>query len=113
MRNDKTILEKDENIKPCPFCGEKLSEYLEVQVVKTIQQIKTKDYFTVRCIHCGAGGLAAANKENAVKLWNARGKKEHENVFNAVLNEETDGKWGKYLETRGMSKLIMEEKNEV
>lgn len=92
-------------LEPCPFCGADLSEYLETQIIKC-EPAKTKgktgiDYeFEVRCIHCGAGGLKAKSKENAVKLWNARGQKEHENVFNDVLNEETDGKWGEYLKKR-------------
>lgn len=84
----------DENIKPCPFCGEKLSEFPEVMIVRPVhseEYLKAKlehgrflgsdKYFAVHCIHCGAVGSRAHTKERAKKLWNARSRKEHEKLM--------------------------------
>lgn len=84
----------DENIKPCPFCGEKLSKFPEVMIVRPVhseEYLKAKlerghflgsdNYFAVHCIHCGAVGIRAHTKERAKKLWNARSRKEHEKLM--------------------------------
>lgn len=84
----------DENIKPCPFCGEKLSEYPEVMIVRPVhseEYLKAKlerghflgsdNYFAVHCIHCGAIGRREVTKDFAIQLWNARSRKEHEKLM--------------------------------
>lgn len=69
-------------IKPCPFCG---SENLFV------------GWCYVTCNNCHTAGPFAANKEEAVNLWNAAPRKEdvemEKNCANcAHISEEVDGK---------------------
>lgn len=86
--------QSDGNIKPCPFCGEMLSGYPETMIVCAVSKedcvkprlvygrfLNSNKYFAVHCIHCGAFGQRAPEKELAIKLWNARGRKEHEKLM--------------------------------
>lgn len=71
-----------EQIKPCPFCG---SENLFV------------GWCYVTCNNCHTAGPFAANKEEAVNLWNAAPRKEdvemEKNCANCGhISEEVDGK---------------------
>lgn len=85
------------SIKPCPFCGEELSEFPDVMIVKPVhseEYLKAKlehgrflgsdKYFAVHCVNCGAIGQRELDKETAIKLWNARSRKEHEKVIPAL-----------------------------
>lgn len=60
---------KEENLKPCPFCGSNL--------IKTCQQGHT-EFYTVLCADCGTWANKFLNenspmtKNQAIKRWNTR-----------------------------------------
>jgi len=68
MINNKTkekgddMMEKDEKIKPCPFCGSK-----EVDICRT-----NKQACWIRCHKCEAEGNCAEKREDAITEWNKR-----------------------------------------
>jgi len=56
--------EVDMQIKPCPWCGGNGDESND------------GDNYWVRCCTCGAESPYEYNKEDAFRVWNARGKEE-------------------------------------
>lgn len=72
-------------LKPCPFCGEELSEF---PVVMTVQPVRTEEYliakmehekiigsdagYNVFCVQCGALGARGMSKIEAIEKWNRR-----------------------------------------
>jgi len=50
-------MDKHQNLKPCPFCGDDQPVLL---------------YSAVRCRICGAVGPYSGSDEQAIKKWNAR-----------------------------------------
>ena len=62
-----------EEIKPCPFCGNKVG-IGEVELVKNTKTASTLDrnLFKVTCWQCGAESGARDSEEYAVWQWNQR-----------------------------------------
>ena len=54
-----------DNLKPCPFCGEKEGDYLKVSITGSGR-------FSVFCGACGAEGANKHDKQEAINAWNMR-----------------------------------------
>lgn len=55
-----SIGQKEEKIKPCPFCGNE------------VEPIELYTGWTVICDNCGTAGLAYDSKAEAAEAWNRR-----------------------------------------
>lgn len=72
-------------LKPCPFCGAKLSEfpfYMIIQPVHSEAYLLAKLFkqrflgndngFAVKCITCGSQGARGLTRQEAAEKWNRR-----------------------------------------
>lgn len=50
-------------LKPCPFCGNRLSE---------LSSFRYRHYIVVSCDECGAEGPPSKTEKGAAKGWNTR-----------------------------------------
>lgn len=60
----------EHELKPCPFCGEKVFLY-GFEDYKDIDR-KSTPYYYVKCGNCGATVWGDEDKEKAVEAWNRR-----------------------------------------
>ena len=69
---------KQEQIKPCPFCGSK-----KVEVCRT-----NENACWIRCEKCGADSESDPSRKRAIQIWNRRPKTE--GFAKIVFDQETD-----------------------
>lgn len=57
-----------EELKPCPFCGEKDN----LRVYTTQHDYGFPETYSAGCKHCGASTKEYAKPEHAIDAWNSR-----------------------------------------
>lgn len=69
--NDSQVKDKQPDLKPCPFCGEKQKKGKDSKVnLVSGYRCFGKERYMVRCGQCGAGTNAYSTEKEAKEAWN-------------------------------------------